>query len=312
MTTPTTALGQPTPQASPSPQPSQPSPPVGDGLETLLREVKFLDPLNREKHIQAILSICISEDDASRSDPTSDRGGRDAVIKKKLFKAGYEYDTQRLLDLSTLVGPLTFRNHSAVSLQGRRVTRVTRPKLHMRRVEGVYDINLYVGDRALRATEAKTKTKTSLLQKPKSGLSRSSSCLAESISQARKSISPCSTIKRQHAEAGRGGNIDLVNPDRPRAGFDPVYAKLAMEDSFVLPELGKGKMTGYSKRFIAMATGISFFPVEQISMLATNDFLKHPLLMIASYLEWASAMTRLAKSGLLSMSAGKVLIEVSG
>ena len=60
-----------------------------------------------------------------------------------------------------------------------------------------------------------------------------------------------------------------------------------------------------------MATGLSFFPVDRIAMLAANDFLTHPTLMICTYLEWAAAMDRLARSGQLSLSTSTTLKEVS-
>ena len=60
-----------------------------------------------------------------------------------------------------------------------------------------------------------------------------------------------------------------------------------------------------------MATGLSFFPVDRIAMLAANDFLTNPTLMICTYLEWAAAMKALARSGQLSLSASTILEEVS-
>ena len=60
-----------------------------------------------------------------------------------------------------------------------------------------------------------------------------------------------------------------------------------------------------------MSTGLSFFPVDRIAMLAANDFLTNPTLMVCTYLEWAAAMKALGLSGQLSLSASTVLLEIS-
>ena len=64
-------------------------------------------------------------------------------------------------------------------------------------------------------------------------------------------------------------------------------------------------------QFIAMATGISFFQVERLGMLAGNDFLANPTLMMAVYLEWSAAMQSLSRSGQLSLSASTTVLEVN-
>ena len=64
-------------------------------------------------------------------------------------------------------------------------------------------------------------------------------------------------------------------------------------------------------QFIAMATGISFFQVERLVMLAANDFLANPTLMMAVYLEWSAAMQSLSRSGQLSLSASTTVLEVN-
>ena len=60
-----------------------------------------------------------------------------------------------------------------------------------------------------------------------------------------------------------------------------------------------------------MATGISFFPIDRIALLAANDFLVNPTMMMCTYLEWAAAMQELSTSGQLSLSASTTLVEVS-
>lgn len=60
-----------------------------------------------------------------------------------------------------------------------------------------------------------------------------------------------------------------------------------------------------------MSTGLSFFPVDRIAMLAANDFLTNPTLMVCTYLEWAAAAKTLGLSGQLSLSASTVLLEIS-
>ena len=63
-------------------------------------------------------------------------------------------------------------------------------------------------------------------------------------------------------------------------------------------------------QFIAMATGISFFQIERVALLAANDFLTNPTLMMAVYLEWSAAMVRLSQSGQLSLSSSTTVLEV--
>ena len=85
------------------------------------------------------------------------------MIRKRLTKAAYEHNAEKLLSLTTLVDLVTYRNRTAVALRHRRHNRILRPWLAHLRVSGEYDLNAYIGDRTLRATEAQTSNKKRLL-----------------------------------------------------------------------------------------------------------------------------------------------------
>ena len=294
----------PDPEGPDVPHAADPSNTFGRDFEALYADAKRSDPLEREEKIRSLLEMAIKCDTSTRTQVNSDRTQRDSIIKKKLFKAGYEYEVDRLLDLTSLMTPLTFRNYSAIMLRGRRTGRIIRPALKLPRVEGKFDLNVYFADRTLRTREAMTENKSKLLPKTTPGSSPAS---RRAHSRSTNSSRDDWNLKRQATAHA----LDAQSNDDDAGALDEeLERKLALADSFVLPELGREKQVGFTRKFIAMSTGLSFFPIDQISMLAVNDFLRSPVLMISCYLEWASAMKRLAQSGNLSLSACKVLNEV--
>ena len=50
---------------------------------------------------------------------------------------------------------------------------------------------------------------------------------------------------------------------------------------------------------------MSFFPTAKVANMAANDFLEHPMLMMAQYMEISAAATALANSGQLNLAARK-------
>ena len=69
------------------------------------------------------------------------------------------------------------------------------------------------------------------------------------------------------------------------------------------------KKVGFNAAFIRLLVGMSYFSVDKIAYLAANDFLRNPMVMICTYLEWSAAADAVARSGQLSLASSKIIAE---
>ena len=272
----------------------------GDAIDALLRKLEQTPTLKREAGLKELVSLVVEREKRDREHRGSEAQQREETIKKRLIKAGYEYDPQMLLDVTSLLDAPTFRNFSVSYLRHRRQDRIKQPNLKLPRVVGLFETNVYLGDRALRATEALTQDKQSLLRASSGNSVRAS--IRSSLSSGVTSKHLC---KDAAATCRRTDSAGL-----PAPVSDPFSRQLT-RDELVLPEMSRHKKQGFTRQFTAMATGLSFFPVDRLAKIAANDFLRNPTLMMPAYLEWGAAMSALARSGQLSLSASKVLADVS-
>lgn len=67
----------------------------------------------------------------------------------------------------------------------------------------------------------------------------------------------------------------------------------------------------FTSSFRELIIVMSFFPIDMLSILAVNDFLRNPSLMIIVYLEWSSAAQKIAQSGQMSKSASAGVLDLA-
>ena len=57
---------------------------------------------------------------------------------------------------------------------------------------------------------------------------------------------------------------------------------------------------GFTPSFRQITLNASFFSIIHLARIASNDFVRHPTLMMAAYLELSSAVESMSRSGQLS------------
>ena len=173
------------------------------------------------------------------------------------------------------------------------------------RVIGMYETALYLADWAQRKNEEAAAS---------GALSGRNS--AASASGSRRDSSPaspsCHGAALRHIFTFRchGERRDGASPSDSPLGRSPSCASGRASAASTASVSGE-KRYGFSKGFIELATGLSFCSADNIAYFAANDFLMDPLLMTATYLEWAAAVTRLAEANLMSASVNKSLSQLA-
>ena len=100
-----------------------------------------------------MLKEVLKVEKVTRTVPVSEPDNKIQGLKKRLAKAGYEYDEQRLISMTSIMDGLpTFLNVERLNLEARKAERA-KSLINDARVIGVYETTIYLTDRAYRYAE---------------------------------------------------------------------------------------------------------------------------------------------------------------
>ena len=245
------------------------------------------------------------------------------------------------------MGVCPFLNGAIHKLAARTAQLKLHPDIHLGRVTGLYETNFYYIDRVARsrekAEEAAIRELLSLMETDGERLERAATFVQKLYRRLklRKGLqeltspdaSPLVTRRAGDAATGRANTPSPALHRQPSDGscskagdgsFKKSRSRRArrgsvstdtMREAEEIASLGgdphgvPSKKVGYSNAFVRLLVGMSYFSVDKIAYLAANDFLRNPMLMICTYLEWAAAATAVARSGRLSLASSKIILE---
>jgi hypothetical protein len=200
------------------------------------------------------------------------------VLRRRIEKAGHEFDTEKLSKMQSLMTDqtMTFLVNDQRQLYERQLIRKDMPHIAQDAVFGEFAAHTYCVD----------KTDRELAKRPR-----------DARRNARSTAVAVSNLIRGKTGDGNVSQEDPAAEDLPQSVAEKLKLKL--------------KMKVFTQEFVDTALAMSYFPVSKICKMAANDFLRNPSLMIAVYLEWSTAAQMLADSGQLSTGASNGVLELA-